>query len=61
MHGTEHLLGELHIPLVGFQNLLGIITQMTQLQKEIIPEANNNPTILRKAMDILLRIPVIRI
>lgn len=61
MHGAEHLLGELHIPLVGFQNLLGIITQMTQLEKEIIPEANNNPTILRKAMDILLRIPVIRI
>ena len=43
MHGTEHLLGELHIPLVGFQNLLGIITQMTQLQKRDHPRGEQQP------------------
>ena len=43
MHGTEHLLGEFHIPLVGFQNLLGIITQMTQLQKRDHPRGEQQP------------------
>lgn len=43
MHGAEHLLGELHIPLVGFQNLLGVVAQVTQLEKRDHPRGEQQP------------------